>query len=103
VRRSWFWYHSHEVNTDKLLSNKLHDLILGQVRGLRLHSIIVTRCQVLDRGQSEGSTAVLVPRELFDRSVSALGSVKSDDTSSSGAAIWLILNFSLLDLADGGE
>ena len=81
----------------------LHDLILGQACGFGLHGIHATRSLVLDEGQSKRATAILVPRELLDRSIGALSSVKSNDPGSSRAAVWLILNFGLLNLSDCGE
>lgn len=81
----------------------LHDLILRQACGLGLHSIQATRSLVLDEGQSKWAPAVLVPREFFDRSISTLSRVKSNDTCSSRPPVWFILDLSLFNLSDGGE
>lgn len=83
--------------------NLLHDLILGQACGFSLHGIHAAGSLILDEGQPKWAATVLVTRELFDRCVSALGSVESDDSCSSRSTVGLVLNFSLLNLSDGSE
>jgi hypothetical protein len=71
----------------------LHDLILGQAGGLGFHSISTTaRSLILDEAQTKRATTVLVTRELLDSGLRIFGS-----------AVWLILDFGLLNLSDGSE
>jgi hypothetical protein len=83
--------------------NLLHDLILRQACGLGLHGIQATGSLVLDEGQSKWASAVLVPRELFDRSVGTLRRVESNDTCPPRPPVWFILDLGLFNLSDGGE
>jgi hypothetical protein len=82
----------------------LHDLILGQAGGLGFHSISTTaRSLILDEAQTKRATTVLVTRELLDSGLRIFGSVEADNASASGSAVWLILDFGLLNLSDGSE
>jgi hypothetical protein len=80
----------------------LHNLILCQACGLGFHRI-VARSLVFDEGQSKWATTVLVSRKLFDCSIGTFSGVKSNNTGTSRSTIWLILDFSLLNLSDGSE
>ena len=91
---------SQKIRTEQHL---LHDLILSQASCLGLHRITAARSLILDEGQAKRTTPVLVSRELLNGSIGVLGSIESNNTSSAGSAIWLVLDLGLLDLANGGE
>lgn len=81
-----------------------HDLILCEVSDFCLHSITgTTRDLVLDKAQAERTASVLVAREFFNSGIGILGRVKSNNTSTTGSAIRLVLDLSLFDLANGSE
>lgn len=81
-----------------------HDLILCEVSDFCFHSITgTTRDLVFDKAQAERTASVLIAREFFNGGICILGRVKSNNTSTTGSAIRLILDLSLLDLANGGE
>lgn len=82
----------------------LHHLILRQpTMRFRFHRVPASLVQVLDEAQVEGTTTILVALELGDSCLGSLGSVESNNTRASRPAARLILNLSLLNLANGGK
>jgi len=80
-----------------------HNLVLSQVGRLGLHRVATTGGLVLDETQSKRTATILVTRELLDSSLCVLGSIETNDTSSSRPTVWLVLNLCLIDFSDGGE
>ena len=59
--------------------------------------------QIFDETQTKRATTVLVSLELRNGGLCCVGSIKSDNTRTTRAATGLILDLSLLDLANCGE
>jgi hypothetical protein len=80
----------------------LHSLIL---RCLSVHRIstTVTNVRVADEAQAKWAASVLVASELSDGCLSILSGIELHNTSATGASIWFILDFRLLDRANGCE
>ena len=86
----------------QIAKHNLHDLITTS----SVHDITssaISSIAVADIGELKRTTAVLVAAELGNGSLGVLGGVELDDTCTLGAAIWFILDLSLLDWADRGE
>ena len=83
----------------------LHDLILSDARvGVRVHAVIAAAgLEVPHEAETQGTTAVLVTLELGDGSVRGVGTVEPNDTGAARAPTRLVLDLSLLDLANSGE
>lgn len=82
----------------------LHDLVLRKANvGIRLHAVGAAWRPVLDEAEAQGSVAVLVSLELGNGRLRRVRVVETDYTRASGAAAGFVLDFSLLDLADGRE
>lgn len=82
----------------------LHDLVLRKTNvGVRLHVVGAARRPVLDVAEAQGSVAVLVSLELGDGRLRRVRVFETDYARASGAAAGFVLDFSLLDLADGRE
>jgi hypothetical protein len=82
----------------------LHDLVLCQASSLGFHCISTsTRGLILDVAQTKWATTILVARELLDSGFGILGGIKSNNASTAGSTVRLILDFGLLDLSDSGE
>jgi hypothetical protein len=82
----------------------LHDLILRQAASsISVHGIASSRSLVFDKAEAKWSSTILVTRELLNSSIGILSGVESDDSGTSGSAVWFILDFGLLNLANGGE
>lgn len=92
----------------------LHDLILGDaagglgtVHGLRARTRADAgtgaHVHILDKGDAERTTAILVAGKLGDGRLCGLRIVELDHTGAAGAAIGLVLDLRAFDLADGGE
>lgn len=85
-------------------SRPLHHLILGQASmGIGVHVLRSALVEVLDKVQVEGTSTVLIRLELANRSLCRLSAVESNNTSAAGSATWFVLDFSLLNLANGCE
>jgi len=95
------------------LSQSSHDLILCQWRlpiafhhrvaiAIAVHVAIVLlpRHNVLDEAKAKRSATVLVASELGNGTLTIVGVVKSDNTSTFRATIAFVLDLSLLDFAD---
>lgn len=68
------------------------------------HRIDTTaRGLVLDEAQAERTSTILVTRELGDGCLGVFDGIEANNTSAAGATIGFVLDFSLLDLANGGE
>lgn len=79
---------------------------MGEAAGagwLSLHGIATSWGLVLHEAEAEWAATVLVSGKLRDSSLGVLNSVEANNSGSTGAPIWLVLNLSLLDLADSGE
>jgi len=85
--------------------NPLHDLVLSQVRGLGFHSISATAAWslILDEAQTKRATTVLITRKLLDGGLCIFGRIEANNAGASRSAVWLILDFGLLNLSDSGE
>lgn len=70
---------------------------------ISLHGIAAGLVQILDETEIERSAAVLISLELGDCSVRRVSRVKSDNSGAAGTADRLILDFSLLNLANGSK
>lgn len=82
----------------------LHDLILGQAAvDIRIHAVASTRGDVLDEAKAKGAASVLVTLELGNRGLGGLGGVETHNSGATGTAAGLVLNFGLLNFADGGK
>lgn len=81
----------------------LHDLILSQASGVGVHDVGASGGLVLDEAKAKRAAAVLVSRELGNGSIRVVDGVEADNTSAARTSIGLILNLSLLNLADRGE
>ena len=68
-----------------------------------IHGVGNTLVQVLDKAQVEGAATILVSLELLNGGFSRLGAIKAHDTAAAGATARLILDLSLLNLADSSE
>ena len=68
-----------------------------------VHCVTSAGLEVLDVAKSELTATVLISLELGYGSIGCLGSIKSDNTSSSGAAARFVLNFGLLNFTDRPE
>lgn len=77
----------------------LHHLLLHGLL-LTLHGAAVGVASVVE---AERTTAVSVALELLDRGSSVLLTAEENDTGSTRAAVRLVLDLSLLDVADGDE
>jgi len=81
-----------------------HDLILRQATmDIGIHRVARARCDVLDKAEAQGTSTILVALELGDCSLRSIGRVESDNASAARSTTRLILDLSLLDLADSGE
>jgi hypothetical protein len=91
------------LNAEKL---SLHHLILGETGGtLCVHGIVALLAWslVLDEAQAKRTATILVAAELVNGGLRIVCRVEADYTSAAGATVWLVLNLSLLNLADSGE
>lgn len=68
-----------------------------------VHGVATAGLEVLNIAKPELAATVLVSLELGYGSIRCLSSVESNDTGTSGAAAWLVLDLGLLDLAYGPE
>ena len=68
---------------------------------ISLHRLALV--EILDKAQVQGTATILVALELLNGRLGSIGTVESNNARSAGAATGLILDFGLLDLADGGE
>ena len=68
-----------------------------------IHGLGTTLVEVLDEAQIERAATVLVSLELLNGGFSRLGAIKAHDTAAAGATARLILDLSLLNLADSSE
>lgn len=68
---------------------------------VRVHAVATAGNGVPDERKAERTAAVLVALELCDGRLGRLGRVKANDTGAARAARGLVLNLSLLNLADG--
>lgn len=68
-----------------------------------VHRVTTAGLEVLDVAESELTATVLISLELGYGSIGCLGSIESDNTSSSGAAARFVLDLGLLDFADRPE
>lgn len=82
---------------------RLHYVALGHATMVGFHCVTPARLEVLDVAEPELTATVLVSLELGYGSISCLGSIKSDDASSSGATARFVLNLGLLNFTDGPE
>jgi len=95
------------------LSQSSHDLILCQWRlpiafhhrvaiavAVHVAIVLLTGHDVLDEAEAKRSTTVLVAGELGNGTLTILGVVESDDTSTFRAPIALVLDLGLLNFAD---
>jgi hypothetical protein len=75
------------------------------LRNLGIHGITTTIADVgvTDEAQTEWAASVLVASELGNGCFSILRGIELDNTSASRTAVWLVLNLSLLDRANGCE
>lgn len=81
-----------------------HDLILSQTTvRIRVHAISCARSHVFDKTKTERSSAILVTLELGDRSLRGVVAIEANYTSASRPSTGLILDFGLLNFADGRE
>lgn len=71
--------------------------------GIRRHVVGTALVEVLDKAEVQGTTTVLVSLELGDGRLSSLRTIEANHAGSSRPATGLVLNLSLLNLADGGE
>lgn len=69
----------------------------------RFHGISAALVQVLDEAEVQGTTTILITLELGDGGFGGFGSVESNDTRTTRPAARLVLDLSLLNLADCGE
>jgi len=84
------------------MRRQLHDLILGQAAmDIRIHTVASTRGDVLDEAKAKGAASVLVTLELGDRCLGGLGGVETHNSGAARATTGLVLDFGLLDFADG--
>jgi hypothetical protein len=81
----------------------LHDLLLQRARGLNVHGGGAGLVGVLNVGETEGTATVRVLLELGDGGSRVVLGSELDDTGTTRATVGLVLDFSTLDLADGGE
>ena len=68
-----------------------------------IHGLGTTLVEVLDEAQIERAATVLVSLELLNGGFCRLGTVKAHDAATAGATARLILDLSLLNLADSSE
>ena len=68
-----------------------------------IHAVAAARSKILDVAQAKRATAILIALELGNSSLGSVGAVEANDTAAARPTAWLILDLSLLDLADGGE
>ena len=82
-----------------------HDLILSETTmSVGIHGIATsTGSDVFDVAQPKRPSTILVALEFRDGRLSSAGVVETDDSRSSRSAAVLVLNFSLLDLANRCE
>jgi hypothetical protein len=59
--------------------------------------------EILDKGQTKWSPAVLVALELGNSGIRTVGTIEANDAAAPGASTGLVLNLGLLYLTDGGE
>jgi hypothetical protein len=86
------------------MRNPLHDLILGQAGCLGFHSISAAAWSlILDEAQTKRATTVLITRKLLDGGLCIFGRIEANNAGASRPAVWLILDFGLLNLSDSGE
>ena len=79
-------------------------MILRQIRGLGLHGITARPGSlVLDKAQSKGTTTILISSEFLNGRLGTFSIVELDYTSTTGTAIWLVLDLSLIDRSNGLE
>ncbi len=71
--------------------------------GVGVHAVAGTRGDVLDETEAEGSSAVLVALEFGNGRLGRVGCVESYHTGASRPTAGLILDLSLLNLADSRE
>lgn len=81
------------------LKPNLHHLLLHRLL-LALHGTAIGVASVVE---TERTTAVGVALELLNGGSSILLATEEDDTGAARATIWLVLDLSLLDVADGDE
>lgn len=75
----------------------------GAIHVLHLHVSPTRTARVQGKGQSERTSTILVIGELGDGLFSILGRSEANHTRAARAAVGLVLDFGLLDLADGLE
>lgn len=68
-----------------------------------VHCVTSAGLEVLDVAKPKLTTTVLISLELGYGSIGCLGSIKANNTSSSGAAARFVLDFSLLNFTDRPE
>lgn len=85
------------------LVGRLHYVALGHATVVGIHCVTPAGLEVLDVAEPELTATVLVSLELGYGSIGCLGSIESDNTSSSGAATRFVLNLGLLNFADRPE
>lgn len=73
--------------------------------GVGVHAVAAAAagCNVLDVAQTQRAAAVLVALELGNRGLGGVGGVEPDHAAATGPAAGLVLDLSLLDLANGRE
>lgn len=81
----------------------LHDLVLHPTHLFLSFHRIAALGEVLDVGQAERTTAVLITLELRDGGGSIILVGEFDDTCSARATIGFVLNFGARDLVDSAE
>lgn len=81
------------------MTSHLHNVILGQATVIGLHGITAAWLKVSDIAEPKLTATILVTLELGNTSVCSLGGVEADDTSSTGATAWLVLDLGLFNLS----
>lgn len=82
---------------------RLHYVALGHAAMVGVHCVATAGLEVLDVAEPELTATVLVTLELGYGSIGRLGSIESDDTSSSGAATRFVLDLGLLNFTNRAE
>lgn len=85
------------------LVGRLHYVALGHATMVGVHCVTASGCEVLDVAEPELTATVLISLELGYGSIGCLGSIESNDTSSSGAAARFVLDLGLLNFTDRPE
>lgn len=81
----------------------LHHLLLQAAHALLAIHHVAALVHVLDVGQAERTTAILVACELLDGSLRIALRGELDDARTSGTSVELVLDLGTLNFADGGE